>query len=352
MSTTTVTFKFRNSDTGEYVDPTSNTVRLSDDTETFGVKRQDNDDIVVEDGQLMDRESQGIYSWTFDDPERDLTYVVAYEFTYDGETHHLEFTEPGTPSAVGTKRWTRTTLHDHLIGELGSDAGAGTSGIDRLDDIIEESFGYVHDCHDWRFRQRDATVTVNDGDSSYALTTNYSDFAKLDMRTLEETSHNSSLRFTNDKAEFMNRKSRWTVSGTLQDGAPELAQIVPDTSLATFGWKIEFVPEANATYEYTIPYLCKAPSLGVTATPKWPDFMFRLWHLNAKWRAQQAMFPDREDWKSTWRHFLGQLEKATAENDETMVTSTPRLHDGYNDLAHLASAGFGIGPSVAVWTRD
>lgn len=77
-------------------DPT--TVKLSDSTATFGVKRNDTDAVVVADGTAMTNVSTGVYSYTFTDPADDLTYTYAVEIVYDGETYHIEDTVTGPTS--------------------------------------------------------------------------------------------------------------------------------------------------------------------------------------------------------------------------------------------------------------
>jgi hypothetical protein len=78
---------------GSLTDPTS--VKLSDPDGTYGVKRTDNDAVVVADDTSMTKEDTGIYYHSFTDPADDLTYSFYVEFVYDGETYYIEGTISG-----------------------------------------------------------------------------------------------------------------------------------------------------------------------------------------------------------------------------------------------------------------
>jgi len=79
---------------GALADVTS--VKLSDPTSTFGVKRNDNDAVIVADGTAMVKVSIGTYEYTFTEPEGGLTYTYWVEWLYSGETYHDEHTITGT----------------------------------------------------------------------------------------------------------------------------------------------------------------------------------------------------------------------------------------------------------------
>lgn len=98
-------------------------VLLSDVTGAFGVKRNDTDAVVVPDGTPMVRESIGVYSYEFLDPAYGLTYTYSLEFTYQGETHHLENEFRGpvleAPSAPATLDITYPSLLAEVARYLG-----------------------------------------------------------------------------------------------------------------------------------------------------------------------------------------------------------------------------------------
>lgn len=96
MSTTTITKKF-------FIDavltnPT--TAKMSDPTGAFGVKRNDNDAVVVADGTAMTQVSTGIYQHTWTDPAYDLTYTAWTEWVYAGETYRFEDQVTGTTAVA------------------------------------------------------------------------------------------------------------------------------------------------------------------------------------------------------------------------------------------------------------
>jgi uncharacterized phiE125 gp8 family phage protein len=68
---------------------------LSDPTGTYGVKRNDNDAVVVADGTAVTNIATGIYEHTFTDPERNLEYTYWIEWVYDGATMHNEYVVDG-----------------------------------------------------------------------------------------------------------------------------------------------------------------------------------------------------------------------------------------------------------------
>lgn len=78
---------------GVLTDPTS--IKLSDPTGAYGVKRNDNNAYVVADGTAMTKVSTGVYTYNFTDPAYSLTYTYWVEIVYDGETYHLDFTATG-----------------------------------------------------------------------------------------------------------------------------------------------------------------------------------------------------------------------------------------------------------------
>lgn len=79
-------------------DPTS--IKLSDPTGTYGVKRNDTDVVIVADGTDMTKLSTGVYSYYWEDPTTGLTYTAYVEVTAtNGEVHHYEFVIDGATVA-------------------------------------------------------------------------------------------------------------------------------------------------------------------------------------------------------------------------------------------------------------
>lgn len=91
MSLTQLIFRFQAS--GVPTDP--DTVVLSDTGNTFGVKRQDNDAVVVANGTAMTKVETGVFEHTFTDPADSLTYDWVAETVFNGETKHYAFVAVG-----------------------------------------------------------------------------------------------------------------------------------------------------------------------------------------------------------------------------------------------------------------
>lgn len=93
MSTVTINKTFKVD--GVLTDVTS--VKLSDPTDTYGVKRNDTDGVVVANNTSMTKVSTGTYSYTFTEPVASsvLTYTYWVEWVYEGETYQEEGTVTG-----------------------------------------------------------------------------------------------------------------------------------------------------------------------------------------------------------------------------------------------------------------
>lgn len=74
---------------------------LSDPTGAYGLKRNDNDAVVVADGTAMTNITTGIYEHTFTDPADDLEYTYWIEWVYDGATLRNEYTINGPATTIG-----------------------------------------------------------------------------------------------------------------------------------------------------------------------------------------------------------------------------------------------------------
>jgi hypothetical protein len=61
-------------------------VVFGDATDKYGIKRVDNDDIVVSDGYVLVRVGVGQYEYEFEDPELDLTYDYSINVEYPAST--------------------------------------------------------------------------------------------------------------------------------------------------------------------------------------------------------------------------------------------------------------------------
>jgi len=70
---------------------------LSDPTDTFGVKRDDTDEVIVVNNTPMTKVGTGIYTYSFDEPtgETGLTYTYWVEWVYEGRTYHTQHSATG-----------------------------------------------------------------------------------------------------------------------------------------------------------------------------------------------------------------------------------------------------------------
>jgi len=89
MSQVTITETFKDSN-GNLIDPTS--VKLSNPTGTYGIKRNDTDAVMVADDVAMTKEAVGTYIYTFDEPDgaSGLVYTYWIEWVYQGHTDYDE----------------------------------------------------------------------------------------------------------------------------------------------------------------------------------------------------------------------------------------------------------------------
>ena len=89
MSQVTITETFKDAD-GIPIEPTS--VILSNPSETYGIKRNDTDAVVIADNTPMVSEGDGVYTYTFDEEEgaNGIIYTYWVEWVYQGHTDYDE----------------------------------------------------------------------------------------------------------------------------------------------------------------------------------------------------------------------------------------------------------------------
>jgi hypothetical protein len=126
------------------------TAKLSDDSATFGIKRNDTDAVVVADGTNMTNAATGVYTYTFTAVDG-VAYTASVEFVYNGDTFWDEFIIPATSSTAAM-----VCSYDSLLERVGHELFGIRSGFtdDQTTDIlqcIQDGLHYVYTAHDWSF---------------------------------------------------------------------------------------------------------------------------------------------------------------------------------------------------------
>ena len=257
----------------------------------------------------------------------------------------LTITADSAVSSTGsraTKYWTRTTLATELMGELPSSCRqSGGAAPTRLVNIVLQSMGDLEETHDWRWRRASGTASLTSAAATFRISNSYTDFGKLLNTVLIETSGYGTIKMTQDVERFRLHQLEWLD----RTGQPELGILEVDTALSEHGMLLRVSPTPNGTYAYSCDYLKTPAAYSTTDIPRWPPFMFRLWHLDCTWRGLYALDRKAGTWKDAKGLFEAELEKATTQNDEPEQSQLPRIHDGYGDAAAFASSG----PSTFAW---
>lgn len=313
------------------------TVKLSDPTGTYGVKRLDNDAVIsgCEDGTDMTKDATGTYSHTWTDPANDLTYSIYVEWVYNGLTHRVEYERngPTTTAVVADIEWTANLLTAQVRGELDCDPdAAGGTVPDRLKCVIKEAGVDLWRKEDWQYKLAVATLTTVVGDSDYDPQT---DFHEMSQRWLNESSSSASctgILFTADPIVYQLEYDR---NPDRDNGVPRVA-FVSQKSGSSHDWEILIEPPANAVYTYRYWYSRLDPwaasDLSDDSVPVWPLSFSKGWHLNATWMAEKA-FDKSDKWEKSKKIFDDWLLDQKRENDETISTSKLEPITGdYEDL--------------------
>jgi hypothetical protein len=132
-----VTLKFTAKINGALVDVTS--CDLDDQNEDFGVRRQDNLDVVVASGTAIPRISLGTYQYEFAEPEPDLTYEYTVKIVYSSTTYYFN----RYVSAEGITALISIPTTDHYTSQAEVLRVFGEYAVDlSLDDYDGENKGY------------------------------------------------------------------------------------------------------------------------------------------------------------------------------------------------------------------
>ncbi|HUX02784.1 MAG TPA: hypothetical protein VMY35_17620 [Phycisphaerae bacterium] len=265
-----------------------------------------------------------------------------------GVTGHADSVaaSPGT-----TKEWTRTTLATHLMPMAGGRAkDADGTASQALKDLVLQAFCDVWEWEEWQFRETqqsaEATMTLAADATSYNITDNWSDFGKLVSNRLFETSGKGDLIVHPNFRNFNQAKARWMSAGTLGSGVPEVGRIVQQT--AGTDKVMLIVPKSDGAYTYLMPYLTKAPTLGLTDVPDWDDFAHKLWRQWALILVKQQMTHD-DSWKDDYSAYKAMIAQAQSGPDEEQVNTTGAMFDAHGDLSVF---GEGCGGNAMAILRE
>jgi hypothetical protein len=123
---------------GALVDPTS--VELEDSTDTFGVRRTDNQALVVSPGTAMTMQSKGVYTHSFAEPVVGIFYEYEFKVVWNGVSYYRNY----TTSALNT---TNTVILPDTSSYYSSQAEVyyliGTTAADLLEDDIAAGDRYL-----------------------------------------------------------------------------------------------------------------------------------------------------------------------------------------------------------------
>ena len=173
MATRVITHRFEVDDV--LTDPTS--VKLSDPTGTYGVKRDDTDAVVVADGTAMTNQSTGVYQYSFTEPAAGLEYTAYVEVVYDGATYWQEVDMAAESTAV--MAFTYDYLREYVAIHLGwASSGWGATQSSQLNRILKRGLGWFYrpkrteasPVHQWTFMRPYTTMTTSASYSTGTVT--------------------------------------------------------------------------------------------------------------------------------------------------------------------------------------
>lgn len=243
---------------GVYTDPTS--VKLSDPTGAYGVKRDDTNAVVVADGTSMTKVSTGIYSYIFDEPAAGLAYTAYVEIVWGGQTFRYEH---NFPAAASSSAGGLIVTYDDLAAEVGHWLGWKRSGWTGDQEATIEAcvrsgvrqfywpppIGGEPKAHQWSFLRPVEELTMIIGTGDYTLP---DDFGCLVGKLYYSEDDTSWFPIEDWGAgRVLNYRSR-----NPADGKPCGAAIVPVTCDGTVlqGSEIMFAPAPDDTYTVRYQY--------------------------------------------------------------------------------------------------
>lgn len=135
------------------------TAKLSDPTGTYGIKRNDTDAVVVDDGTNMTNSSTGVYDYSFTDTV-DVAYTAYVEIVYDGSTYYFEVDIPAR-SATGAMVASYSSLLERVGHFLfGIRTGYSADQTSDIEECIKDGLHDVYSSYSWSFFRPVKTITT------------------------------------------------------------------------------------------------------------------------------------------------------------------------------------------------
>ena len=249
---------------GVLTDPDS--VKLSDPTGTYGIKRDDTDEVVVADGTDMDNPSTGVYQYSFED-EAGVTYTAYIEVTDGGAVYYFEVDLPARTD-TGTLDLTFSTLKVEVADFLGWTRDSDNWSTDedsRLGAIVNAGYRqFIYPPplpgekvgHKWSFLRPSTSLETTAGTYVYDLP---SDFAAMVSDMVYSVNDSVERIVEQTSAGQIDRRR------ALNDytGQPYLFAVRPKSTNMSAPQTMEvlFYPTPDDTYTLYYQYDAKADSL-------------------------------------------------------------------------------------------
>lgn len=231
---------------GVLTDPTS--VKLSDPTGTYGVKRSDTDVVVVPDGTDMDKESTGVYTSSFTSVD-EVAYTAYVEIVYSGATYHFEVDFEATdPIEIGSLATLYSTLRGRISRFAFGQRSVSSLDSEELADInacIQDGLSDVYSAHKWSFLYPSISITTVSGKSLYDLPAGYDSMMGPLTYSYGASFYYPHIDIINE-SEIRRKQASYSDSGP-----PQYASIVMDEYDASVGSKRQLMlyPTPDGAYE-------------------------------------------------------------------------------------------------------
>jgi hypothetical protein len=142
---------------------------LSDPTETFGVKRNDTNDVIAANNTAMTRVSEGTYEYQFADTIG-VSYTAYVKFVYQNATYRFEV-DFSPRMSVGGMAFSYSSLLERVGHYLfGIRDGFSTDQLSDINDCIRDGLHRVYSSHNWSFFRPLVDVTTTQPYSTGTVT--------------------------------------------------------------------------------------------------------------------------------------------------------------------------------------